>query len=61
MEQSLLEKQLLQLRRMKRMRKGKRQGQYEYSLLEKQLLQRSRIDRGPGERKQPFGPQKLRL
>ena len=38
-EESLLEKQLLQLRRMKTipLRKGKRQGQQEEGLLEKQL------------------------
>ena len=38
-EESLLEKQLLQLRRMKTMRKGKRQGlgHQEEGLLEKQL------------------------
>ncbi len=32
-------KQLLKLRRVKRIRKGKTQGQHEESLLEKQLLQ----------------------
>ena len=34
------EKQLLKLRRVKRIRKGKTQGQHEESLLEKQLLLR---------------------
>ena len=34
-EESLLEKQLLQLRWMKRIQKGKRQGQQEEGLLEK--------------------------
>jgi hypothetical protein len=45
---------------MKRIQKGKRQGQQEEGLLEKQQWQR-RIDRG--KRKSPFqfGPQKLRL
>jgi hypothetical protein len=59
-EESLLEKQLLQLQRMKRIGKGKRQGQQgePEGLLEKQLLQSLRIDhRGRGKRKQPLGPQ----
>jgi hypothetical protein len=61
-EYSLLEKQLLQLRRMKTIRKGKRQGQQgePEGLLEKQLLQSLRIDHR-GKRKQPLGPKKLRL
>ena len=61
-EESLREKQLLQLQRMKRKRKGKRQGQQgePEGLLEKQLLQSLRIDHR-GKRKRPFGPQKLRL
>ena len=63
-EYSLLEKQLLQLQRMKMIRKGiqKRQGQQgePEGLLEKQLLQSLRIDHR-GERKQPLGPHKLRL
>ena len=63
-EESLLEKQLLQLRWMKTMRKGfgKRQGlgHQEEGLLEKQLLQSLRIDHR-GKRKQPLGPHKLRL
>ena len=58
-EESLLEKQLLQLQRI---RKGKRQGQQgePEGLLEKQLLQSLRIDHR-GERKHSLGPQKLRL
>ena len=63
-EESLLEKQLLQLRRMKTIpfRKGKRQWQKgePEGLLEKQLLQSLRIDHR-GERKHSLGPQKLRL
>jgi hypothetical protein len=49
---------------MKRKRKEKRQGPGQQGepegLLEKQLLQSLRIDHR-GKRKQPLGPQKLRL
>ena len=59
-----MEKQLLKLRRMKKQQEEKRQGQQgpDEILLEKQLLHTESLRRiDLGERKQPFGPQKLRL
>ena len=58
-EEGLLVKQLLQLQRIRKVKRQGQQGEPE-GLLEKQLLQSLRIDHR-GERKQPLGPQKLRL